>query len=88
MARKRTVQLLQDCVDVLESADIEDSEALIGQLKAEIAQFVAKAQLREAFSDNPTSVKPKPKSVKAKPAKASKPKAKPAFIPSTVPTAA
>jgi hypothetical protein len=31
--RKRTLELLQHCVDVLESADLEDVEALIGQLR-------------------------------------------------------
>jgi hypothetical protein len=42
--RRRTIDLFQDCLAVLESADIEDTEALIGQLQAEIARGVPSAR--------------------------------------------
>jgi hypothetical protein len=47
--RKRTMDLMQDCLAVLESAEIEDIDALIGQLRAEISLYAAKAAVRDAF---------------------------------------
>jgi hypothetical protein len=74
--RKRTIDLLQDCVDVLESTDLEDVEALIGQLKAEIALYRAKVAVREAFENAETPVRPATKHLskrKHSPKHASKP---------------
>jgi len=47
--RKRTIDVLEDCLAVLESTQIEDTDALIGQLKAEIALYRARTAVREAF---------------------------------------
>jgi hypothetical protein len=71
--RKRTIDLMQDCLAVLEGAEIEDPT--IGQLKAEIALYQAKAAVREAFENAETPAskpKSKPRKKAHKPAKASK----------------
>jgi hypothetical protein len=87
--RKRTIDLMQDCLAVLESADIEDTDALIGQLRAEISLYAAKRAVHEAFEN---AEAPVTKPAKRKPAskKANKPATTKAtgFTPAAVPTAA
>jgi hypothetical protein len=80
--RKRITELLADAADVIEAADLEDTDHLVAQLRAEIALFEAKAHLRQVLT-SPTTVP-----VTVKPAKKPARKVKPTKVQKAIATIA